>query len=121
MRQLLIKWNFPCYLFLFVLLAACRESGHKTENPAGHTAAPASHKVSITGMKFVPDTVAIQAGDTLVFTNNDLVPHDVTQFPEKEWTSGVLNPGNSWQFVPAAGDDYFCSIHVIMKGKILVK
>lgn len=82
---------------------------------------PTSVTVSIAQMKFNPDTVTIERGDTVVFTNHDVVDHDATALPDSAWTSGPLHTGDSWRIVPDKGTDYFCSIHVVMRGRINVK
>lgn len=82
---------------------------------------PALYNVEIKEMKFIPDEITVHKGDTILFTNNDFVPHDVTEEKNKEWTSGELKPGDSWKKVVEKSDDYYCSIHVVMKGKIIVK
>ena len=41
-------------------------------------AAGKTHTVRIEGMKFVPERVEVAAGDTIVWTNKDIVPHTVT-------------------------------------------
>ncbi|MBP8823367.1 MAG: hypothetical protein KBH07_06970 [Flavobacteriales bacterium] len=77
--------------------------------------------MSIAQMQFNPDTVTIQHGDTVVFTNKDLVDHDATALPDSAWTSGPLHPGDSWKLVPGTSTEYFCSIHVVMRGDIVVE
>lgn len=102
-------------------LCGCKEESKSPPGQEVKKHPPASYTVSIQNMQFVPDSISMQPGDTLLFINKDLVPHDVTQFPQKGWTSSLLQPGDSWQFVPEHSDDYFCSIHVVMKGKIRLK
>ena len=38
----------------------------------------ATHTVAIDGVKFDPETIAVKAGDTVVWVNQDPVPHTVT-------------------------------------------
>jgi plastocyanin len=80
---------------------------------------PASHAVHIKNMKFDPAEINVAAGDTITWTNDDMVDHDITE-NNKAWSSGALNTGKSWSRVMTAGTDYYCSIHVVMKGKIRV-
>ena len=109
-----------------VLLAACSTpEKHSTDTPlytvvkAAHV--PTSVAVTIAQMKFDPDTVTVQLGDTVVFTNKDLVDHDVTALPDSAWTSHALHTGESWKSVPDKSTDYFCSIHVVMRGYVKVE
>ncbi|MCO6482156.1 MAG: hypothetical protein J5I62_05135 [Flavobacteriales bacterium] len=104
---------------LFVACGTPEEKAPATTVPAKPVAK--SVAVSIAQMKFQPDTVRIHPGDTIVWTNNDVVDHDATAFPDSAWTSGTLHPGDSWRFVPQASTPYFCSIHVVMKGAVIVE
>lgn len=79
------------------------------------------YTVEIKEMKFQPAELVLQKGDTVVWINNDVVVHDVTEEKSKAWTSNLISIGNSWTFVPTQSVDYYCSIHVTMKGKIIVE
>ncbi|MBS1547343.1 MAG: plastocyanin, partial [Bacteroidetes bacterium] len=37
------------------------------------------------------------------------------------WTTGPLPPGASKKMVVTASTDYFCSIHIVMKGRVIVE
>ena len=82
---------------------------------------PAHHEVQIKGMKFVPDDLVVQTGDTVTWVNNDIVAHDVTDDPGKAWSSSAIQNGESWSRVIEGDVDYYCSLHVVMKGKIRVE
>jgi plastocyanin len=85
-------------------------------------AAAATHTVTIEGMKFVPGRLEVKAGDTIVWTNKDIVPHTVTSTAAKV-ESGQIDGGKSWRYtVRKAGEiDYVCRFHPGMKGSILAK
>jgi plastocyanin len=93
----------------------------KQESVEVQQAVPQIQHVSITGMKFIPEVITVSKGDTIIFTNNDIVDHDVTEEKSKAWTSSVIHSGKSWRMVATESADYFCSIHVVMKGKIVVE
>jgi plastocyanin len=57
-------------------------------------AAAKDHMVSIEGMKFVPETVEVAAGDTVTWTNKDFVPHTVSA--GKALESGTIEANGSW-------------------------
>lgn len=105
---------------IVLLFAAC---GAPQEKPPAAKPAyvPTAIAVSIAQMKFMPDTVEVHKGDTIVWTNNDVVDHDVTALPDSAFTSGPLHPGASWKWVADSTAYYFCSIHVVMRGRVLVK
>ena len=68
----------------------------------------------------MPAEISINAGDTIKWINRDIVAHDVTEQKNRAWSSGALKTGASWSRVIDRNDDYFCSIHVVMTGKIKV-
>jgi len=90
--------------------------------PAAGLAAGKIHTVRIEGMKFVPERLEVAAGDTVVWTNKDLVPHTVTASAARV-ESGVLAPNKKWRFVAKKKGEmpYICSLHPVMKGLLVVK
>lgn len=82
---------------------------------------PVLHIVEIREMKFQPSELIIEKGDTIIWKNHDLVPHNVTEVRSNAWGSPVIRTGESWSFVVEKSSDYFCSIHVVMKAKVLVR
>jgi plastocyanin len=127
----MIKYSF--WLLMLVFLSRCsspleenstkapEESSAKEEAAEEKQAAPEKHFVSIMGMKFIPEAIKVHKGDIIVFSNSDIVDHDVTEEKTKAWTSSVIHSGKSWRMVATESCDYFCSIHVVMKGKIIVE
>jgi plastocyanin len=79
------------------------------------------HTVEIKQMKFQPAELVVQKGDTVVWINHDIVPHDVTEESKKAWTSSLMPVGASWSLIVNESAGYYCSIHVIMKGKLVVQ
>lgn len=98
-----------CGFFLF----GCKSTLKKT--------AKAKHVVEIKAMKFQPTELVVKNGDTVVWVNQDIVTHDVTEESGKAWTSSGMPVGASWSLVVTKSADYYCSIHVVMKGKLLVQ
>jgi plastocyanin len=99
------------------VLAAALLSGAAAAHAAGKT-----HAVRIEGMKFVPERVEVAAGDTIVWTNKDIVPHSVTAEQAKV-ESGELQTGKSFKFVARKKGEmsYICRVHPVMKGVVVVK
>ncbi len=77
--------------------------------------------VIIKGMVFNPQELHVHKGDTVVWINEDIVAHNVTDSPGNKWTSGTLARGSSWKKKIDETFDYYCSIHPTMKGKIIVE
>lgn len=83
---------------------------------------PVRHTVTIFKMKYNPEHLVVNKGDTVVWINKDFYQHDVTDFPAKKWTSKPFNKGETWSKVITEDTDYFCNLHKVMKGTIrLVK
>jgi plastocyanin len=82
---------------------------------------PKVYTVEIKDMKFVPDDITVNSGDTIIWINRDMVAHDVTEEDTKAWTSSIIIPEQSWKMAITSSANYYCSIHVVMKGKIRVE
>lgn len=80
-----------------------------------------AYTVEIKQMQFQPATLTVEKGDTVVFVNHDLVVHDVTEASTGAWTSSPLPVDSSWRFVVTGTADYYCSIHKVMKGKLVMQ
>ena len=121
---------------LLVFLFACNNHPEQTVTPSTNTidttradttgvtvAVPQSehtHTIKISKMKFNPEELTIPSGDTVVWINNDITNHCVTEV-SKAWTSGAITPGQSFKKLVTKSTEYFCAIHVVMKGKINVQ
>lgn len=85
-------------------------------------AGPVEHAVSITGFKFVPETITVAPGDRITWTNNDIVPHTATAM-DKSWDTGTIAKGKSKSLI-VGGDyhaDYFCRFHPKMKARAVLR
>lgn len=71
-------------------------------------------------MRYEPAVIRVAPGDTVRWTNLDLVPHTVTS-PSRALDSGNLPPDSSWTLV--IGQDgvlgYSCLYHPGMKGSVV--
>lgn len=84
-----------------------------------------SHAVLIKGFKYQPDVLTVNVGDTVEWTNGDIVPHTVTAVDknDKSFNSGSIAPGATWKFVAkkAGTFNYGCTPHPNMKAKLVVR
>ena len=82
---------------------------------------PKTVEVTIEHFAFTPANVAVAAGDTIVFVNNDIVPHTATA-TDKSWTTGEIAHGASARVTlpQKAGADFFCTLHPVMKGHLTI-
>lgn len=105
-------WSIVCAVLPGFLLLDCSHPETKV--------VPRKYTIEIKEMRFQPDDLQVHVGDTVEWINKDLVAHDITEEVNKEWSSGPLNAGKSWDLVVTKSANYFCSIHVVMKGKLEV-
>lgn len=84
-------------------------------------ASPKSHTILIRNMQFEPATLEVNVGDTVVWKNDDLVPHSVTS--KAEFDSGLLEPNKTFKFLARKKNQfhYVCLYHPTMKASLVVK
>ena len=95
-----------------LLLSSCTNAPEK--------AAPKAYTVEIKQMKFQPAMINVQKGDTVIFVNEDMVAHNITEESNTAWSSSPLSTGKTWRFVAMQSANYYCTIHPVMKGKLFV-
>lgn len=102
-----------------LIVAASVEGAASAASAAPATAA--THTVAIDGMQFVPATLRVRRGDTVVWVNRDLVPHTATA--PRRFDSGAVAAGTSWRHVVTEDGrvDYVCTLHPTMKATLWVE
>src|SRR5437773_7985605 len=75
----------------------------------------------VSGNRFFPPDITVNAGDTVTWMNQDSVFHDTVsgtnRVPSGLWSSGLLAPGGIFSFtfnVPAGRYAYYCTPHVFL-------
>jgi plastocyanin len=96
-------------------------TGIATATSAGAAERAITHRVVIEGLKYVPETLVVHRGDTVVWINKDPFPHTATA--AAAFDSGSLGAGRSWRFVArrAGTFSYVCTLHSTMKGTLRVE
>jgi plastocyanin len=95
--------------------------------PANSESAPAKvFTVVIREFEFEPATLSVHAGDTVEWKNDDFVPHTATADGEAQkpvFDSGTIDTGAAWRYVARKKGtyNYSCTLHPIMKGKLIVQ
>lgn len=79
-------------------------------------------QVHIDNFTFTPQTLTVERGTKVTWTNRDDVPHTVKS-TEKKFLSKTLDTDDtfSFTFTEPGTYDYFCTVHSHMTGKIVVK
>ena len=91
--------------------------------PAGPPRAqPAAAVVRIANFTFGPQTITVRVGSTVTWTNDDDVPHTVRAV-DGAFASKPLDTGDrfAFSFRTPGEHSYFCSIHPMMTGKVVVE
>jgi plastocyanin len=100
------------------------EGGNATEQPAA-----GGGNVSLENIQFNPKDVTVKAGETITFTNNESIPHDVhkTSGPGDDFASGPsggMQEGDTFELTldQPGKYEYVCDVHAPgMAGSITVK
>lgn len=111
---------FLCAGLLGVVASA--EVIHVTQMARAAEEKNASASIAIDNFSFTPKEVTVAAGTTVTWVNHDDVPHTVVS-PDKKFRSKALDTDDqfSFTFTDAGTYNYFCSVHPMMTGKIIVK
>lgn len=88
-----------------------------------------TYNVDITKFGFLPITIEIKKGDTIVWKNQDSIAHSVISDSLEKFDSGKLNPGQNYSRIfnnltnlnNLTEIEYYCSYHPYTKGKIIIK
>ena len=103
---------------------AAGEAAARASVPAAAASAPQQRGVvSIANFAFTPKVVEITKGDRVTWKNDDDVPHRIQSTKVAFAASPVLDTRASYDVVlKEPGEyDYFCSLHPMMTGKIVVR
>ena len=82
-------------------------------------AEPIKHKIDIADFAYSVTHLSVEIGDTVEWTNNDIVPHTATAKNDK-WDTGLIAPGASVFLVIKSGmsGEYYCAYHPAMKATL---
>ena len=91
--------------------------------PLAPAAQAADATVTIDNFTFNPATITISPGTRVVWLNRDDIPHLVVGRDDKSIKSPPLDTGSSYAFTFAHPGtyEYFCGIHPMMQGTVLVR
>lgn len=80
------------------------------------------HVVVIEAMRYVPDVIEVNAGDTVVWKNKDAFPHTATA-GDRDFDSGSIGSEHAWKFKARRKGvfPYVCTLHPTMKATLVVK
>ncbi len=92
-----------------------------TAAPAAPTASGAA-AVTMQNIAFTPAVISVKVGQTVKWTNDDSVDHNVTATSGATFKSDTFGKGGTftWKADKAGTVSYVCTIHPGMDGKIVV-
>jgi len=88
---------------------------------AAGAAAAKTHRVVVQGFKYLPEMLVVRRGDTVVWVNDDPMPHTVTA--TGEFDSRSIAAGKSWRLLAqrAGSYAYICTLHSNMRGSLTIE
>ena len=84
---------------------------------------PMANEVTIDNFSYKPQTLTVSVGATVTWINRDDIPHTVLSTDKTTIASPALDTDEkfSYTFTAAGTNDYYCSVHPHMKGRIIVQ
>ncbi|MEO8822190.1 MAG: plastocyanin/azurin family copper-binding protein [Ginsengibacter sp.] len=112
-----------CLLFPILFLFSCSSPDKKSAANQTETKEN-THKVdtvTINMMKFNPEVLNVNKGDTVIWINKGLVAHTVKSYQDNKFYSDTLVPGKTWTWVVIDSASYYCTLHpATMVGKLVL-
>ncbi len=103
--------------FVLNLLLGCESQQQKAK---AQELPPKTHVIEIKQMKFVPEQITVQPGDSIKWINKDIVSHNVAEEESELWKSKNLETGDTFSIKVSETASYLCTIHPVMKGIISI-
>ena len=134
-NSILRKYVFATALFVIVVpysigLIFTEAVGISPSNSTSDTSTDEVTMVSSgdEGYLYMPDTIQVKVGDTVMWTNDDDTLHTVTsgsgtdENMGADFDSGMMATGKTFEHTFTAGGEYpyFCMVHPDMIGKVIV-
>jgi amicyanin len=78
--------------------------------------------VKIDNFSFTPKSLSVKAGGTVTWVNHDDIPHNIVS-TEKKFSSPVLDTDQNFSFTfrDPGSYPYYCKIHPMMTGTVVVE
>ncbi|HET6553999.1 MAG TPA: cupredoxin family copper-binding protein [Dyella sp.] len=115
MKRALVAWMTPLLLAGTVHAAAGDVADAMAKIPAA--------RIEIRNFAFAPNTLTVKAGTRITWINRDDEPHVVVSAGKQFDTSPALDTGDSYAAVLSKPGTYayYCAIHPMMVGTIIVQ
>ena len=113
-------------LIVLMLLLGCSQQEKTTPTStitiSGETTAK-TYNIKIENSEFIPNSITIKRGDTIIWTNTGSVKHTITSDAGDELDSELVAKGQSYshKFDEAGEFSYHCTPHPYMKATVIVE
>ena len=117
--------------FLSVLLASAAlvavgcgsDDKSSDQGDTGKAAVPTGNAVGMKDLKFDPVELDVPAGDTVTWTNDESIPHNVVATKGAKFKSDEFGEGGTYKFKTSDPGtiEYTCTLHPGMDGTLNVK
>lgn len=106
-----------------LLLAGCGGSSSSSSSSSGSTSKATTAKAGTVTMKdiqFAPQKTTVKVGETVTWTNEESVQHNVEATSGATFASKLLGQGQSFSYTPtkAGSISFVCTIHPGMQGTL---
>ena len=103
--------------------AAGTETGETTTEDSGSSEAGGEIEIKMQNIAFSPKAVTAKVGQTIKWSNEDSVEHDVKATAGEEFKSDLFGKGGEFSYkLDKAGEiKYVCTVHPGMEGTITVQ
>ncbi len=123
-RRILLGMSGLITLWLLVACVPLIRDPHAGP-PLNATAPPpalSNAQVVINNFTFTPDVITVTVGTTVTWSNQDDTPHTVTEAKKLFGSKGLDTADQfAFRFTDTGVYTYFCSIHPMMVGHVVVK
>jgi plastocyanin len=112
----------PATAFVALVLATAFATGEDATTDARASVGPQTARIPMKDLAFQPDDRVVAVGQTVVWENEDLLPHDVVATSGASFRSQQFDRGGTFRFEPTKPGviRYVCTLHPGMEGTLRV-
>ena len=102
-------------------VASCASGGSRSGGTPTPERTARVHVVRIRNFQFVPKSLTVAVGDSIIWINDDALPHTATA-DNASWRSPELPAGAGWgtRVTYPGMFEYHCEAHRVMRGSLTV-
>jgi len=105
-------------IIIWIITASLFAVGVKNAKSDEITSRVTHHQIEMSGFAFIPKQLRAKVGDTITWTNKEIVPHNIVDSTHQKPISPDFATGETFTFVVKNSMLYECGLHPSMKGNI---